>query len=100
MKAGSFFSNICAVVEKLIGNFLDHISLNCDASRDSAVTKVANVSTGTFWLDTPEIDACPKFRTLWTNCDKSKPNNLWVPKVLDIVRVGVGLLIEIVGRSS
>jgi hypothetical protein len=31
--------------------FLQHIILNCGDSKKSVATKVVNVATGTFWLD-------------------------------------------------
>jgi hypothetical protein len=46
------FSKSYILVERSIKlQLLQHISLSCGDSKESVATKVANVATGTFWLD-------------------------------------------------
>jgi hypothetical protein len=37
-------------------HFLMHIHINFGDSKESVATKVANVATGTFWLDSTGLD--------------------------------------------
>jgi hypothetical protein len=54
---GFLKQDVYAEVEKSIKLlFLHHISLKCGDSKDSVATKVVNVATRTFWLDSTALD--------------------------------------------
>jgi hypothetical protein len=51
------FSKSCLSMERSNKlQFLQHISRNCRDSKETVATKVANVATGTFWLDNTGLE--------------------------------------------
>jgi hypothetical protein len=53
---GSFSKSYISVERFNKLHFLQHIFLNCGNSKETVATKVANVATGTFWLDIAALD--------------------------------------------
>jgi hypothetical protein len=53
---GSFSKSYISVERFNKLQFLQHISLNCGDSKETVATKVANVATGTFWLDIADLN--------------------------------------------
>ena len=52
-----------------INSFLQHISHNCGNSKDFVATKVANVATGTIWLDNAGLKSRVVLRKLFKVTD-------------------------------
>jgi hypothetical protein len=62
------FSGSCILVERSNKlHFLQYISHNCGDSKESVATKVVNVLTETFWLDSVALKSPKKFQMVLIN---------------------------------